>query len=200
MSIHHWLDHVLITQHTWPYLDLVHSGQQNSHIWSNSHTHPVNKLRAKENGPYFWENTFKCIPLNANYCIFAEISHKFPSKGQTNNNSTLVQVMAWCRTGNKPLPEPMLTNISHTIWHRQLIASAVTNCSEIEIQTNLFNQLNSSTLVPQNMSVNRVSIGGQIMACHPFGTKPLSEPILGYCQLNPQEKNFREILIKIQSF
>ena len=26
------------------------------------------------------------------------------------NNPTLVQVMAWCRTGDKPLLEPMMVN------------------------------------------------------------------------------------------
>ena len=29
----------------------------------------------------------------------------------------------------------------------------------------------------------------QIMACGPFGAKPLSEPLLGYCQLDPNEQN-----------
>ena len=32
----------------------------------------------------------------------------------------------------------------------------------------------------------------QIMACRLFGAKPLSKPVLGYCQLNPQE----QILVK----
>ena len=39
-----------------------------------------------------------------------------------------------------------------------------------------------------------------IMACCLFITKPLSKPMLGYCQLDPQEQNFTEILIKIQNF
>ena len=33
------------------------------------------------------------------------------------DESMLVQVMAWCRpSGNKPLPEPMLTQISVAMW------------------------------------------------------------------------------------
>ena len=40
----------------------------------------------------------------------------------------------------------------------------------------------------------------QIMACWLFGTKPLSKPMLGYCQLEIQEKNLSKILIKIQNF
>ena len=35
----------------------------------------------------------------------------------TDDQSTLVQVMAWCRQAiNKPLPEPMLTQIFVDIW------------------------------------------------------------------------------------
>ena len=42
----------------------------------------------------------------------------------------------------------------------------------------------------------------QIMACHLFGGKPLSEPMLGYCQLDTYDlgTNSSEILIKIQNF
>ena len=35
------------------------------------------------------------------------------------------------------------------------------------------------------MSVNWVSIGSQLMACRLFSAKPLPEPILIYCQLDP---------------
>ena len=28
------------------------------------------------------------------------------------NKSALAQVMAWCQTGTKPLPEPMMTHIT----------------------------------------------------------------------------------------
>ena len=36
------------------------------------------------------------------------MSLKFVSKGPVDNKSTLIQVMAWCQMGNKPLPEPVL--------------------------------------------------------------------------------------------
>ena len=38
------------------------------------------------------------------------------------------------------------------------------------------------------------------MACRLFGAKPLSKPMLGYCQLDPLEQTSVKILIKIQSF
>ena len=35
--------------------------------------------------------------------------------------SSLVQVMAWCWSGNKLLSGPLLTNISVAIWHHQKV-------------------------------------------------------------------------------
>ena len=32
--------------------------------------------------------------------------------GPIDNKSALVQVMAWCQTGNKPLPEAMMTQFT----------------------------------------------------------------------------------------
>ena len=40
----------------------------------------------------------------------------------------------------------------------------------------------------------------EIMACRLFGAKPLSEPMLPYCQLDPKEHIFNEILTKIPKF
>ena len=39
------------------------------------------------------------------------ISLMFVPKGPIDNKPALVQVMAWRRTGNKPLPESMLTQL-----------------------------------------------------------------------------------------
>ena len=41
-------------------------------------------------------------------CILIQISPKFVPKGPIDNKASLVQVMAWHRTGAKPLPEPMM--------------------------------------------------------------------------------------------
>ena len=50
---------------------------------------------------------FKCIFMNEKLCNLSLTSLKFVHKGQIDNKSALVQVMAWCQTGDKPLPEPM---------------------------------------------------------------------------------------------
>ena len=38
-----------------------------------------------------------------------KISPKYVPEGQIDNKSILVQVMAWRRNGDKPLPEPIQT-------------------------------------------------------------------------------------------
>ena len=58
------------------------------------------------------DNIFKRIFFNENFCILIEISLKFVPKGPIDNNSALVQIMAWRRIGDKPLSEPMLTRFS----------------------------------------------------------------------------------------
>ena len=55
------------------------------------------------------DNIFKCIFFNENARISIQISLKFVPNGPIDNKPALVQVMAWRRTGDKPLPEPMLT-------------------------------------------------------------------------------------------
>ena len=54
------------------------------------------------------DDIFKCIFMNEKLRIFIPISLKFVPKGPIDNKSELVQVMAWPRTGDKPLPERML--------------------------------------------------------------------------------------------
>ena len=59
------------------------------------------------------DDIFKCIFLNENVRIAIEISLKFVPKGPIDNKSALVQVMAWRRIGDQPLPEPMLTQFTN---------------------------------------------------------------------------------------
>ena len=53
--------------------------------------------------------------LNENVRISIKISLKFVPKGPVNNIPALVQIMAWCRSGDKPLSEPMMVSLmTHT--------------------------------------------------------------------------------------
>ena len=60
------------------------------------------------------DNNFKCIFLNEYDKIQIPISLKFVPRSLIDNKSALVQVMAWRRTGDKPLPELMLTQFTDT--------------------------------------------------------------------------------------
>ena len=65
----------------------------------------LNTLRPRQNGRRFADDTFKRIFLNENVRILIKISLKFVTNGPINNNPALVQIMAWRRSGDKPLSE-----------------------------------------------------------------------------------------------
>ena len=71
----------------------------------------VNTLRPRQNGRRFADDTFKHIFLNENVRISIKISLKFVPRGPINNNPALVQIMAWHRSGDKPLSEPMMVSL-----------------------------------------------------------------------------------------
>ena len=70
-----------------------------------------NTLRPRQNGRHFTDDIFKCIFLNENVSISIEISPKIVPKYPINNIPSLVQIMAWCRPGDKPLSEPMMVSL-----------------------------------------------------------------------------------------
>ena len=69
---------------------------------------PINTLRPRQNGRLFADDCFKRIFLNENNRISIKISLKFVPKGPIINIPALVQRMAWRRSGDKPLSEPMM--------------------------------------------------------------------------------------------
>ena len=79
-----------------------------SHVYTGL---PLNTLRQRQNGRCFADDIFKCIFLNENVWISIKISMKFVPKGPINNIPTLVQIMAWRRSGDKPLSEPMMVSL-----------------------------------------------------------------------------------------
>ena len=57
-------------------------------------------------------NIFKWIFSNKNCSILIQISLKFVPWSPIDNKAALVQVMAWHQRGDKPLPEPMVTQFT----------------------------------------------------------------------------------------
>ena len=72
----------------------------------------INSSLPGQNGRHFADDIFECIFMNEKFFILIQISLKFVPKGPNDNKSALVQVMAWRRTGDKPLPEPILTEFT----------------------------------------------------------------------------------------
>ena len=106
----------------------------------------VNTLRPRQNGRLFVDDIFKCIFLNENVWIPVKLSLKFVPKGPINNIPALVQIMAWCRQGDKPLSEPMmvslLTHICATrpqwVKYNMGVGKTLNNTSSIRFSTNPF--------------------------------------------------------------
>ena len=79
-------------------------------IWSN-----ILPLRPTQNCRNFPDDNFKCIFLNENIWILIRISLKFVSEALIDNKLALVQIMAWCRPGDKLFSETMLSSSSTNI-------------------------------------------------------------------------------------
>ena len=87
--------------------------QNSNQDWRN-----IYSSRPGLTGRHFADDIFKCIFMNEKFCILILISLKFVPKGPIDNKPALVQVMDWCWTGDKPLPEPMLIQFTDAyIWH-----------------------------------------------------------------------------------
>ena len=86
---------------------------QQSLMWSEGRRFScmLNTLRPRQNGRHFADDTFNRIFVNENVRISIEFSLKFVPKGPINNIPALVQIMAWRRSGDKPLSEPKMVSL-----------------------------------------------------------------------------------------
>ena len=73
-----------------------------------AHFLPINTLRPRQNGRHFPDDIFKCIFFDKNLWILLKMSLKFVPKVRINIIPALVQIMAWRRLGDTPLPAPMM--------------------------------------------------------------------------------------------
>ena len=69
-----------------------------------------------QNGRHLGDKVFKCIFLNENVWMSLNISLKFVPKVQINNIPALIQIMAWRRSGDKLLSEPMIISLLRHIY------------------------------------------------------------------------------------
>ena len=71
----------------------------------------LNTLRPRQNGRHFADDPFKRIFLNENVWISRKISLKFVARVRINNIPALVPIMAWRRSGDKPLSKPIMVSL-----------------------------------------------------------------------------------------
>ena len=118
--------HVLLLFHIMSYLSFiyrhcVHSARLHDHYislyvccGSYSIRRRIIQYIEAESKWHFPDDIFKCIFLNENVAILSKISMKFVPKGPIDNNPPLVLIMAWHRTGDKPLSEPIMAYFTDT--------------------------------------------------------------------------------------
>ena len=75
-----------------------------------------------QDGRHFAEDIFKRNFVIKNVTISIQISLKFVLRDSNDNKSALVQVMAWCRTGDKPLPDQVSWRIYAPLDGYELIS------------------------------------------------------------------------------
>ena len=105
--------HVLNTKCIYPFQKLCERRCDSALIepmHRNTQHYWLNSRRPRQNWRYFADDVFKRHFLNENVWILIKISLKFVPKGPINNSPALVQIMAWCPTGDKPFSEPVLVS------------------------------------------------------------------------------------------
>ena len=107
-----------------------------------------NTLRPRKNGRHSTDDIFRSIFLNENVWSSLKISLKFVPEVLINSIPTLVQIITWCRPGDKPSFEPMMlilpTHICITRRQWFTTGSAGFYCY------NERGQLDSSNIFPRN--------------------------------------------------
>ena len=63
------------------------------------------------NARLFTDDILRCIFVNEKFCISVKFLLKFAPKAPIDNNRVLVQIMAWCRPGDKTLSDPMTVSL-----------------------------------------------------------------------------------------
>ena len=88
------------------FLSNTRSGRHACKLWKC-----FNTLRPRQDGRHFADDIFTCIFVNGNCCILVKFSLKYGRNGPIDDNRALVQIMAWRRSGDKPLSEPMMISL-----------------------------------------------------------------------------------------
>ena len=168
-------------------------------------------MRPRQDGRHFPDKAFKCIFLNENVWISIEISLKFVPGGPNNNFPALVQIMAWRRTGDKPLSEQMRVSLpTHICVTRPQWVNSVENTNhdikwkntQIDIclsplMIKYFNSLGLGDAYVRHWTGSSLV---HVMACRLFGAKPVFESMMSYSPMDPWEQSPENFFFEIENF
>ena len=88
---------------------LQNTSSKSAEIFGNVRV--VNTLRLRQNGRHFPGDIFKWIFLNETAWISIKLSQKFVPDDPIKKIPALVQIMAWCRSGDRPSSEQMMVRL-----------------------------------------------------------------------------------------
>ena len=140
----------------------------------------INSLRPRKNGRHFADDTLKWFFQNENVWMLIKISLKFVRKAPINNISSLVQIMAWRRPGDKPLSEPMMVSLlTHICVTRPQWVNSLTLSQEI-LRIDILSILseNAMSWMPNDHIDGRSKLVPASNGLALSGNKPLPEPML----------------------
>ena len=104
-------------------------------------------MRPRQNGRHMADDIFKCIFLNENLWISLKISLNFVPEVRINNIPALIQIMAWRRSGDKPLSGTMMVSLmTHICVTRPQCVNTQSCGFEIDIDFQLYSTMNMSIL------------------------------------------------------
>ena len=111
MKYHKILIHIRTSNRLGGFYNLIGKFTINLFIYFIYVINAINTLRPGQDGRNYPDDIFKCIFLNESVWISIKISLKFVPKGPINNILSLVQIIAWRRSGDKLLSEPMMFSL-----------------------------------------------------------------------------------------
>ena len=91
-----------------------------------------NTLRPRQDGRHFADDIFTCNFFNENCCILIKFSLKYVRMGPIDINPTLVQIIAWRRSGDRPLSEPMTISLPTHIYASLGLNELISNRKNVE--------------------------------------------------------------------
>ena len=145
-----------------------------------------------QNGCQFRDNIFKCIFLNEKFCSLIWISLKFVRKGPIDNKWVLVQVMAWCRLGGKPLSKP-IRDPFHWCIYAALGGDELTHSAWIWHHRSVLTHWGRAT----HICVGKLTIIGSDNGLSPGRRQATIWTSTGILLSGPLGTNFSQIVIEI---